>query len=557
MISIQRPEGKYTVSFDSVGHNYLKKPITRNAYDKQRRMLLALEKTSQALTLAIDVKLILSNIASALGRSLGAKYVNFWDFTADKKGLFIIAAYGMQNQYLEHSRLDPILLGTAWVGRAVATGKPWASTDAQRDPVLPSTWLPAVKKQDYHGIVCAPLIVNDKVLGGMCIYYKDIHKFDHFEMSLVNIVANQAATAVSNARLFSELLTEKNKTIATIQSLKDGLIMYDLEGKVTFFNLKAEELLWLRANDVVGKKFDKKICEQSVYLKNLYNISCIIQMEYASKEFTTEGPQKLILEITHVPIRDQYKKIGTMQILRNITKEKEIEQLKSGFITTASHQLRTPLSGIKWGLDMLAKGDLGKLSREQKDIVLKLSKNNLQLIHLVDDLLDVSRIDEGRFDYKFSKGDLKKLVKKICQELNTDAERKKISFIFESPSTPLPKIYFDPLRLDIAIRNIIDNAIKYTHTNGKIKIYFHLEKDAVLLLIRDNGIGIPESDRQYIFLKFFRARNAVSYQTEGSGLGLYIAKSIIEKHNAFLYFESAESKGSTFIFRFPLQRKND
>jgi len=148
---------------------------------------------------------------------------------------------------------------------------------------------------------------------------------------------------------------------------------------------------------------------------------------------------------------------------------------------------------------------------------------------------------------------LVKLVKKIYEDLSDDAKRKKINFIFKPFPSPLPLIKFDPLKLDIAIRNVIDNAIKYTPVKGRIKIYFHSEKDAVHLLVNDNGIGIPGQDREYIFVKFFRARNAIKYQTEGSGLGLYIARSIIEKHNALLYFETVEGKGSTFVFQFPLR----
>ncbi len=547
---------KYTISFD-LEEKKIRNYFLQHQSDKKNRILLALEQTSKALAIELDINLILSKIATDFGKALGAKYVNFWDFTPDKKGLYIVAAYGMQQQYIEHSKKVPIAVGTAWVGRAAATKKVWASEDAQLDPSLPRTWLPAVIKQDYHGIICLPLMRKGEVIGGLCVYYKDVHKFDFFEMLIAKIVANQAATAIANARLFSELLTERNKTFATIQSLKDGLIIYDLEGKVTFFNFKAEEYLWLKANDVVGKKFNETICQQSVYFKNFYNISCLIQMEYTAKEFTTEGPQKLILEITHVPIRDQYKKIGTMQILRDITKEKELELMKSGFVSTASHQLRTPLSGIKWGLEMLVKEDLGKLNKEQRDTANKLLENDLHLIHLVDDLLDVSKIDEGRFEYNYITGDLTKLVKKIYEDLSGDAKRKKIDFKFQQPDLTLPLIKFDPMRLDIAIRNIMDNAIRYTPTQGKIKIYFRLEKEAIYLIIKDSGIGIPEQDKKFIYVKFFRASNAIKYQTEGSGLGLYIAKSIMDKHNAFLYFESVEGKGSTFFMQFPLPQKNN
>lgn len=532
------------------------KYISREKYNAQKRMLLALEKTSEALALATDAKLILSKIATALGKSLGAKYVNFWEFTPDKKGLFIAAAYGMQKQYLDHSRKHPIALGTAWVGRAVATKKVWATADVQTDPNLPPAWLPAVKKQAYHGLVCLPLMKKGEVLGGMCIYYKQVHKFDYFEMALAVITANQAATAMSNVKLFSELLAEKNKTIATIQSLKDGLVMYDLNGKIIFFNHRAEEYLWLRAKDVMGKNFTEKDAAQNVYSKNLYNISKLMQIEYSSKEFTTEGPQKLILEITRVPINDQYQKIGFMQILRDITKEKELELMKAGFVATASHQLRTPLSGAKWALDMLIKGDAGALTDEQKEIINRLKSSNQSLINLVNDLLDISRIDEGRFGYDFVPGDLIKLTRQVYEQTKNDAVRKNLTYNFIEPDFKPPPIKLDPSKLAIAVKNVMDNAVKYTPAEGSVKIYFRLEGKVLTLLVEDTGIGIPEKDKKFIFVKFFRAANAVKFQTEGSGLGLYIAKSITERHNATLDFETSEKSGSIFAFHFILPGGN-
>ena len=546
------PKG-FTISFPAAQRRR-EKYITPGEYQKQKKLLSVLEKTSQYLAAETNIELILKRIANTLGKTLEAKYVNFWDFTPDKKSLFILTAYGMQRQYIEHSRKTPIRVGTAWVGRAVQTKKPWATSDVLKDPRLPRKWLPPSRKQNYHGLLCLPLMKGNEVIGGMCIYYKDVHEFEYFEMSLANIVANQAATALSNARLFNEVISEQNKTLATIHSLKDGLIMYDLEGKVLFFNPKAEEFLWLKAQDVIGKKISEKLERKNIYWKNLWNIKRLVQIEYATREYTTEGPQKLVLEVTYVPVRDQqYRKIGVMQILRNITREKEVELLKSSFVSVASHQLRTPLSAIKWSLNILKEGMLGPLSFEQKEMLDKTIGANDRLINLVADLLDVSRIEEGKFGYNFRPGNLIILVKKIFHNLKSDAEKRKVDFRFKEPEAKLPQVSFDPSRLDIAIRNIIDNAIKYALPGGLVEIKFQAEKHSLFLIVRDNGIGISKEDQKFIFVKFFRAKNAIKLQPEGSGLGLFIAKNIAEKHNALLTFESEETKGTTFTFQFPLE----
>ena len=543
----------FTVSF-MAAQRRRKKYITPTEYENQRKFFSVLEKTSKYLAAGADLRLILKRIATTVGKALGAKSVNFWDFMPDKKAVFILAAYGMQRQYIEHSRKTPIRVGTAWVGRAVQTKKPWATSNVLKDPRLPRKWLPPVRKQNYHGLLCLPLMKSNEVIGGMCIYYKDVHQFEYFEMSLANIVANQAATALSNTRLFNEVISEQNKTLATIHSLKDGLIMYDLEDKVLFFNPKAEEFLWLKAQDVIGKRISEKLERKNIYWKNLWNIKHLVQIEYATREYTTEGPQKLVLEVTCVPVRDQqYRKIGTMQILRNVTREKEVELLKSSFVSVASHQLRTPLSAIKWSLNILKDEELGSLSLKQKEMLNKTIVANDRLIKLVADLLDVSRIEEGKFGYNFRPGNLIILVKKIFHDLKSDAEKRKIDFRFKEPETKLPQVSLDPYKLDIAIRNVIDNAIKYALPGGWLEIKFQAEKKSLFLTVRDNGIGIPKEDQKFIFVKFFRAKNAIKLQPEGSGLGLFIAKNIAEKHNALLTFESEETKGTTFTFQFPVE----
>ena len=537
----------------------IKRLITEKEQQSQEKLLLALEEVSKVLTVEVDLHKILKDMATIVAKAVKAKWVNFWELTSDKKAAYITAMHGMKPEYMEQSKRHPIRLGTAWIGRAIKTGKAWATNDILTDPKLMQelglTWKRTIKKQDYRALLCVPTVSIRGPVGGMCVYYPDPHKFTDFEMRLVTVAANQAATSITNAQIFNELVAERNKTLATIQSLQDGLIMYNLEGRIVFFNPKAEEFLWLRAKDVIGKRLDEKVKKKNIYWKNLWNINHLVQTEYAAREYTTEGPQKLVLEITCVPVRAQYQKIGIMQVLRNITKEKEVELLKSGFVSTASHQLRTPLSAIKWSLDILVKEDLGPLNQKQKGLLGKTLAANESLINLVADLLDVSRIEEGKFGYNFTLGDIEKLVKKIFEELKIDTEKYNLDFEFKAPTRPLPQIGFDANKLEIAIRNVIDNAIKYNRPGGFVKIEFKVEKHSLLLLIKDNGIGISKEEQKFIFVKFFRAKNAIRHQTEGSGLGLYIAKNIAEKHNALLGFDSEENKGSTFIFQFPLDTK--
>lgn len=550
--SLSKTKEYVTTNYEVAEHEE-KTNFTPEELRTRNKIFKALQKTSQALAVETDIKTILEKIAETVSVALGAKQTNFWDFAPDEKGVYITAAYGMQQQYIDHSKKDPLPLGSAWVGRAMKTGQAWATSDVQKDPLLPKSWLPAVIEQNYHGLLCAPLKSKEGIIGGMCIYYEDIHVFDYFEINILSIVANQAATAVMNSRIIDDLREEKSKTVSIIYSLNDGLIIYDLDGKITLINPRSQELLWIDINQIVGKKIDSSIGEKSVYLKNVFNIHNLISgIDFITKEYITEGPHKRILQITQIPVVDDNReKIGYMHILHDITKEKELEELKSSFVTTASHQLRTPLTSIKWSLDELLKGGQGVLSEGQKLLITKTFGVNEHLIHLVNDLLDVSRIEEGRYGYKFALMDIRESIDKVKRNLEGLILSKHINFTLKVSAEAIPEVSVDPEKIDIAIQNIIENAIRYSKMGGDIKVTVKKEGEELLISVEDKGIGISEDEQKFIFNKFFRAKNAVKFQTEGSGLGLFIAKNIMNTHKGRLTFISEENKGSIFTITLP------
>lgn len=550
-----------------------KKHDTLTKYNTEKRLHLVLEKTSQYLAIEADVNVILSRIASTLGKALGAKYVNFWELTQDKKSIYITAAYGMQKQYLQQSRKAPIRIGTAWIGRAVKTGKAWATSNVQKDPRLPRSWLPAVKMQNYHGLLCMPLMRKGEIIGGMCIYYKDVHDFEYFEMSLATIVANQAATALANARFFSDLLTERNKTLATIQSLEDGLIMYDPEDKIVLFNPMAENLLQLKAKEVIGKYVDKKLKEKSTYWKNLFNIHIFAKSDYSCNEYTTMGPKKLILEITNSPVYDSsQKKIGAMQVLRNITEEKrktmelkkaferiqkqmselkEMDKMKSEFLSITSHELRTPMTPIKIQLQLLLENYFGKINQKQEHSLRVISRNAKRLNLLIKDILDVSRLESGKMKINPENVQLTDIIPNVIENAESTIKEKQLEVT--TKLSKLPKIFIDKERIGQVITNLLNNAIKFTPNNGKITIETEKSKEHVMVKVSDTGIGIPEESNQKIFQSFVQLEPAATRKAGGTGLGLSICEKIIELHNGKIWVESNLGKGSVFYFTLPIR----
>ena len=232
-------------------------------------------------------------------------------------------------------------------------------------------------------------------------------------------------------------------------------------------------------------------------------------------------------------------------------KLKELDQAKSMFVSVAAHQMRTPLAAIKWAIKLVMDGDVGPVNAEQKEYLGKGYDSTTRMINLINDLLDVDKIESDRFSYVFKEEKLEGIVQGIVDDLTPISTEKGVNLIFQKESPEYPVISADQVKLRNALQNLVDNAIKYTIGGGDVTIKLRSDKDVLHLTISDTGIGIPVSEQSKVFGKFFRAKNAVRQQTDGSGLGLFIVKKIIEKHNGEIRFESKEGKGTTFFITIP------
>jgi PAS domain S-box-containing protein len=343
---------------------------------------------------------------------------------------------------------------------------------------------------------------------------------------------------------------EKNKTLAVITNFVDGLLVFDKEGKVSLINPQAESFFKVKEKEVIGKSI--------LELSQFPDFRPIV--EAVGKEmkgiFRKETPirKDLILEVTTVPIMREKEKIGTLMILHDVTREKMIERMKTEFVSISAHQLRTPLSAIKWTLKMFLDGDLGELTKEQKEFLEKTYKSNERMINLINDLLNVTRIEEGRYLYKPVLADIIPICQSVIDSYKEEIEKKKLKFRFEKPKG-LPKVRVDVEKISLAIQNLLENAIRYNREGGEIEITLEEKEGKIKFSIRDTGIGIPKDQQKRVFTKFFRAPNAMRMETEGSGLGLFITKNIIEAHGGKIWFESEEGKGTTFYFTLPVARK--
>jgi len=372
---------------------------------------------------------------------------------------------------------------------------------------------------------------------------KRVKEFEDTRKALMNILED-----AEEARKKAE--EERNQTLAIINNFVDGILVFDKNRKLSLINPQAENFFSVKGEDIIGRS----ISELGTFptLKPLLNlvgeeIKGVFRKELSIKE-------TLILEVTTIPMIREGEKIGSLVILHDITREKMIERMKSEFVSIAAHQLRTPLSAIKWTLKMILDGDLGEVPKEQREFLEKTYQSNERIINLINDLLNVSRIEEGRYLYKPILTDFIPILDSLIDSYKEEIKKKNLKLKLKKPQK-LPKVKVDVEKISLAIQNLLENAIRYNKESGEIEINLKEKGKEIEFSIRDTGIGIPKDQQNRVFTKFFRGYNAIKMETEGSGLGLFITKNIIEAHGGKIWFESEEGKGTTFYFTLPIVQK--
>jgi len=237
----------------------------------------------------------------------------------------------------------------------------------------------------------------------------------------------------------------------------------------------------------------------------------------------------------------------------------EVERAKAEFVSVTSHQLRTPLSGIKWAVNMILQGQLGPVTPDQKHFLERSSESVDRLIIMVSDLLRLDVLEGDKGEYHFTRVRLDELLNKAIFEFSDRLKSKQLNLNFVRTPPPLPEIEADPTRLSMVIENILDNAVKYTPPQGNITVEILTERvnsarSMVEVVIADNGIGIPVDEQDKIFKRFYRGSNAIKVVPDGTGLGLVIAKAIVSRHGGEIWFQSKAGEGASFHFTIPLRQ---
>lgn len=361
-----------------------------------------------------------------------------------------------------------------------------------------------------------------------------------------------------------EVKVERNELKSIISNLQDAVIAYDPDFKILIFNHLAEVIFNLKSEEVIGMAFNPTFTKEARFAlltRVIFPSLAPVAIQHRDPsifpqitDLSFDDPELKLRVATDKIIDPNGRLLGFVKIIHDKTREVELAKSKSEFITVAAHQLRSPLSGVHWAFETLAKENLTK---EQKEIVEGGLSATIKLLRIVNDLLDVSRIEEGRFGYKFENINIIDFLKEVIVEAERLNSQYGIKIYLEKPEEPHIIVPIDSDKLRIALLNLLDNAVKYNVKNGQVVVSIEKVKGLpyVKISIKDTGVGIGPEEAKKLFTKFFRAEAIQKLVPDGTGLGLYIVKNIVRAHGGNVGVESELNRGSNFYFTLPIDPK--
>lgn len=396
-------------------------------------------------------------------------------------------------------------------------------------------------------------------------------KTEELQKILLNVKEKNSSlenTKKAMLSLLQDINTEKTNIalqrarIETIlASIGDAVFATDVKGKLIIVNDALEKLLGYTKEQVIGEDYreflmpknDKTGVSVDIVNSVIGTQNKVELLENYSLEIK-DGPP-IQVSYTSSPIIDKNGKIfGVIVVVHDMTEERALEKAKDNFLSIAAHQLRTPLGSVRWNLEMLLGGDIEKLGNPTMEVLKQIEESNKRMIDLTNNLLDVSRIDQGRTPNMPENIEIIRVIKDSIKEVEPLSSKNNIFCTVDS-AKPEIIAFVDPKKFREVIQNLVSNGVKYNKVGGKLSVGVSLDNDYIKIEIKDTGIGIPEEDQKRITEKFFRAKNAILSETEGTGLGLYVVAAYVESWGGKLTFESKAEVGTTFWITIPIIKK--
>ncbi|MGD8849941.1 MAG: ATP-binding protein, partial [Anaerolineales bacterium] len=387
-----------------------------------------------------------------------------------------------------------------------------------------------------------PLQNEDVFVGALWLGYRQPHVFTPDELRLLSILSAQLGVAVSNTRLFQRAEQERLRLTAVLEATPDAVILVDQRDRISLANPASEIVLNKAPEEALGVPIEQAVKPQSL-------LSLLIEpgSESRSSEISLPNGQVLYASVSDIPAEEEGAS-GRVCVLWDITHYKKLDTLKSEFVSTVSHDLRAPLTLMRGYATMLTM--VGAMNEQQKEFVSKILGSADQMGELIENLLDLGRLEAGiRLDLEsVPVGDV---IQSVLDSYRPQAVNKQIDLEVEL-SEEMQPLEVDTTLIRQAIANLVDNALKYTPAKGEVNITAFQRNERQIVQVRDSGVGIAPTDQARLFEKFYRARGRATLNVKGSGLGLAIVKSIMQLHGGKVAVDSKLGEGSVFTLEFPI-----
>jgi PAS domain S-box-containing protein len=540
---------------------FLEDSDVKKALLGRTRELAALLAISQTATQSLETEKILND---TLDKSLeildfDVGYIRTLD--PGKKSLIVRVARGLSSpEFLSTSfpldSPDPI------VGKTVfKTQKPYIGTDIRKDPMFQAR---TMEKEGVISLAMVPIVSKQRAMGFIAVGSKKLHKFTKREVRLLVAFSSQLGSALENAQLYDEVNKEKAYIENLVDNAGDAIISTDVEDRILTWNHGAEIIFGYSKEETVGQSLT--ILLPSHRAGELEEIRDKVRITGVIRNLEVRRIRKdgIIIEASLAvsPIRDKDDNvIGFLHLARDVTEKKryeqrlkELDKMKSAFVSNVSHELRTPLTAIKASADNMLDRLIGDLNGKQVGYLTRIKSNSDRLARLINDLLDLSTIEAGKIDLRPTKLPLVTLVREAAESLMPMAAEKLINLTVMS-ADPGVIAWADRDKVIQVLMNLIGNALKFAPTRGKVTIAVARNSAAWMQIsVTDTGPGIPAEEVNKVFGRFYQIGQAGTQKTQGTGLGLAISKALVEMHGGKIWVESEAGKGSTFFFTLPAEQ---
>ena len=502
---------------------------TTSSLEKRVKELETLVRLGHAITGSLELDSVLTNVVSTAVELTGAEEGQLLLVDEPSGELYVRAERNLGEQQARTFRLK---VADSMAGQVVRTGEPvsFSSTSPQK---IKSAYL-------VHALIYVPLRLQDKVFGVLGVVNRQANRpfRDHYVL-LLSLLADYASNAIENARLYHESEQARIKLETMLDNIDDGVIVMDDDLRIMLINPSARRAFGLGLSDLSHQSLFDVIQHQDVRAL----VGSVDDNPLKHHEISFEDGR--VFNTQYTPIQG----VGSAITMQEITHLKMLDRLKSDFIHTVSHDLRSPLTAIMGYVELLDR--IGPLNEQQKEFVRRIQNSVNSITTLVNDLLDLGRIEAG-FDSRKDLVAMDGILRYTLDNYLNQIKDKRLKVTVDVPQTLLP-VLGNPIRLRQMLDNLIGNAIKYTPEGGSVVIKMSVEDEQLITSIKDSGIGIPLSDQAHIFDKFYRASNAPK-GVPGTGLGLSIVKSIVDNHEGRIWVESRMREGTTFFIVLPLYK---